>query len=481
MSLSTREIERVVREARPLLAGATLREVAHVDRETFAFRFRCSPGDRYLCLCIDPALARLHLLSSWPAAPKSRHPFYLFLKSHLLGDTLASIEQVPGDRIVELRFAGREPLDLIAELTGSLTNLICVSPQREILEAWRHVRLRDRELFPHVPYQSPPPPSRPSAAASRDRFADARAYSAAVETAYALLSQERRVEQLRQRLHAAMGDSEQKLSRAVLNIERSLQAMRAADIDRQKGELLKAHLAELPRGTRQVELKDETGDTLSIALDPKRSPVDNMRRYFQKYKKAAAGIDETERRLAKTSAEHAHAQHLLELVAAANDLASLKSLEAEMASARLGSAPKRRQVKATIDQPRRFVSADGLELLVGRNNAQNDHLTLHIARGNDLWVHVQTIAGSHVIVRTPPGKSVPKETLLDAATLAVYYSKARHSKGVFVDYVQRKHVRKPKGSRPGYVTYAHNKTITIDPDPERLRRVLAASASAEGD
>jgi len=480
MSLSTREIEAVLKEIRPALVRAHLREVAQLDRESFAFRFRTAGEERYFCLCATPGLSRLHLLSAWPEVPKSKHPFFLFLKSHLADAPLESIEQLQGDRIVELRFAGEEPLRLVAELTGSLTNLVCVSPQGEILEALRHMRLRDREIFPHTAYQLPPPPGRVGDAAMRDRFIEAPSRSAAIEAAYAKLGEEQQAKELRGQLASILNDAEKKAARKLANIERSLDVMRNAAADRQKGELLKGHLADIPRGAANVLLPDASGEPVSIQLDPKLPPLENMRRYFERYKKEVAGLAQTEQRLAETRAALDHLRRVHEALDAAENVEALDRVRADMAAARLIKAPKRRGAPPASAEPRRFLSAEGFDILVGRSNEQNDHLTLHLARGNDLWLHVQTIPGSHVIVRTPPGKTVPKETLLDAAHLAVYYSKARTAKGVFVDYVPRKHVRKPKGSPPGYVTYAHNKTLIIDPDPERIRRVLAASATDVG-
>jgi len=474
MSLSTREIELVVEELQTLV-GRHVREIAQIDSETYAIRFRGGTEDTYLCLCATPGLARIHLLRTWPKTPKSRHTFLSFLKSHFRDTVLESISQLQGDRIVEFVFRGEKPVRLIAELTGSHTNIICNSLSGEVLEALRHVRLRDREVFPRVRYVLPPAPTRETAVSRTNRFENEESYSAAIEDTYARLASEVHFDSLRKRLKTALKDAEQKVARKVSNIEKSLVAMGKADKYRAMGELLKVHLRSIRRGMRSIELTDSNGEAITISLDPKLSPVENMRRCFRKYKKAIDGREQTEQRLTETQASHAEISSFISRLELASDVAELEAIETDMISAGLLRGPKKRSDRKPASEPRKFLSSDGLELLVGRNNQQNDQLTLRVARGNDLWVHVQTIAGSHVIVRTPPGKTVPLETLLDAANLAVYYSKARESKGVFVDYVQRKHVRKPKGSRPGYVTYSHNKTIIVDPDAGRLKRILATS------
>ena len=140
--------------------------------------------------------------------------------------------------------------------------------------------------------------------------------------------------------------------------------------------------------------------------------------------------------------------------------------------------PKKRE-KEEKTGPRQFFSRDGFEILVGRSNQENDHLTIHMARGNDLFFHVRGFPGSHVIVRNQPNKTVPLETLLDAGALAVHYSKIRGNTRADVRYTPRKYVSKPRGAKPGLVTISNEKTIRPDGDPERLKRLLASAGQRE--
>ena len=137
-----------------------------------------------------------------------------------------------------------------------------------------------------------------------------------------------------------------------------------------------------------------------------------------------------------------------------------------------------RQVSAG---PHRFRSRDGFEILVGRSNEENDELTLRIARSHDLFFHVLGFPGSHVIVRAQKGKSVPLETLLDAAVVAVHYSKARDHGRAEVSYTPRKYVRKPRGARPGLVTVERSQTLFVGRDEARLRRVLDTAEPGRAD
>src|SRR5262249_10245179 len=164
-------------------------------------------------------------------------------------------------------------------------------------------------------------------------------------------------------------------------------------------------------------------------------------------------------------------------------------LELRASLQQLGALPRERPAPQQRDRQhrrvsgenlRRFVSAEGYDVLVGRDNEQNDRLTLRVANGNDLWLHVGGgRPGSHVVVRLPKGKTASLETLLDAGTLAVHFSKVRGERVVDVVYTQIKHVRKPKGLPAGAVVLGQTKTITVRADAARLQRLLD-SAGGEG-
>lgn len=150
------------------------------------------------------------------------------------------------------------------------------------------------------------------------------------------------------------------------------------------------------------------------------------------------------------------------------NLEELDDIKDELIKLGYAKAPFRYKAKKDIDpttKPNQFTSSDGFTILVGKNNKQNDYLTLRIADPEDLWMHTKNIPGSHVIIKCA-GKEVPDNTLLEAATLAAYFSKARLSSQVPVDYTMKKHVKKPSGSKPGMVIYETNSTIYVTPTEE---------------
>jgi len=134
-----------------------------------------------------------------------------------------------------------------------------------------------------------------------------------------------------------------------------------------------------------------------------------------------------------------------------------------------GNPKKKKTLKKT--KPMEFTSSDGYTILVGRNNKQNDELTIRMAYSTDLWLHTKNIPGSHVLIRTNGTGEVPDNTLVEAAQIAAYFSKARNSKGVGIDYTLIKNIRKPNGSNPGFVIYDTNYTVYVDPDEKLVEKL----------
>lgn len=247
-----------------------------------------------------------------------------------------------------------------------------------------------------------------------------------------------------------------------------------ADLWRLYGELLTAYKHQVPRGTDQVELVnyyDPEGKAVIIPLDPSLSANQNAQNYYKKYGRAKKGQSRIATELAKTQAELAYLESLENCFHNDLDLEELTAVEEEMHEAGLtkGSRPPGRP-RQSSGRPVLFRSSEGWEIMVGKNNKQNDQLTFKLSSPRDLWLHTQKIPGSHVLIRCGGGQ-VGKETLLEAANLAVYFSKARQSSKVPVDYTERRYVRKPAGARPGFVLYKNFHTVTITPDPVILKRL----------
>jgi predicted ribosome quality control (RQC) complex YloA/Tae2 family protein len=249
--------------------------------------------------------------------------------------------------------------------------------------------------------------------------------------------------------------------------QQTLKDSENAEEFRQKGELLTTFMNQVPRGVATVALDNyyDENRPLSIALDPALTPNQNAQKYFQRYQKLKNAVKLVHQQIAETQDEIAY----LESVEAQLEMASPKDLqtirEELVAQGYVKNRTKQRK-KVAPSQPERFIASDGTEILVGKNNLQNDQLTLKTARKTDYWLHTKNIPGSHVIIRS----SDPSEdTILEAAELAAYFSKYRHSAQVPVDLVQVKHIRKPNGAKPGFVIYENQTTYYVTPEEAILK------------
>ena len=167
----------------------------------------------------------------------------------------------------------------------------------------------------------------------------------------------------------------------------------------------------------------------------------------------------------------AYLDQVLTLLNNIEEPSELDSIKQELAEEGFIKIKRTKQKsKPTKEVFKYFISSDGFEIIVGKNNKQNDQLTTKVASNKDIWLHTKIIPGSHVIIRTE-GRDVPKQTLTEAATIAAYHSKARDSSNVPVDYTFVKNVSKPNGAKPGMVIYVQNKTLYVTPDETLVKQL----------
>ena len=254
-------------------------------------------------------------------------------------------------------------------------------------------------------------------------------------------------------------------------IEKELRDADNADEFKVKGELLTSYIYMIQKGMESVEVAnfyDPNYSNIRIALNKNLTPSENAQKYFKKYNKLKTAKIELTSQIAICNEEIEYLENIMLGIENCENLEELDDIKDELIKLGYAKAPFRYKAKKDIDpttKPNQFTSSDGFTILVGKNNKQNDYLTLRIADPEDLWMHTKNIPGSHVIIKCA-GKEVPDNTLLEAATLAAYFSKARLSSQVPVDYTMKKHVKKPSGSKPGMVIYETNSTIYVTPTEE---------------
>jgi predicted ribosome quality control (RQC) complex YloA/Tae2 family protein len=231
---------------------------------------------------------------------------------------------------------------------------------------------------------------------------------------------------------------------------------------RRQGEMILAYAHHIEPGQRELAAPIGADEPpLLIELDPRLSPVENAQRYFKRYKKAKSAAGEIPALLQRAEMEMRYLDQLETDLNLAANRPEIREVEACLADAGY-IKEQRRRPKAARSQPLAVHSKDGLLILVGRNSRQNEEVTFRQATPHDLWLHVRGAPGAHVIVKTG-GQEVSEATLQQAAQLAAYYSQARGSARVAVDYTERRYVRRIKGAGPGLVTYTGEKTIRVVP------------------
>lgn len=232
------------------------------------------------------------------------------------------------------------------------------------------------------------------------------------------------------------------------------------------GELLTANIHLIQPGMKSVEVTNYyDGSTLTIPLDVKLSPSKNAQHYFKKYGKSKTAIKEKQIQLDENEAEIKYLESVLSFLENTDDVAEIESIRAELVET--GYVRRRRQAggfkeKKYKPAPYRYTLSNGMSVLVGRNNKENDILTFKTAGNKDLWLHTKDIPGSHVIVQSG-GVELDEEAVWEAAAIAAYHSKARTSENVPVDYVPIKYIKKPAGAKPGMVIFTNNRTVYVNP------------------
>lgn len=235
------------------------------------------------------------------------------------------------------------------------------------------------------------------------------------------------------------------------------------------GELLTAYAHEIKKGQTQVVLEDfYSGKRVEIELDPMYNPIQNAQRYFKIYNKSTKAIKHLELLIAKNNDEINYLESVLLSIEQAETLELLEEVVEELEKEHyIKEKNKKRHSQQLRSQPRSYLSSDGMTILVGRNNRQNDLLSLKQAERGDLWLHTKDVPGAHVILKLPPKvqsiHDVPDRSVEEAACLAALYSKASQSDKVAVDYTFRSNVKKPAGARPGMVIYDNYWTIMVNP------------------
>ncbi len=244
------------------------------------------------------------------------------------------------------------------------------------------------------------------------------------------------------------------------------------------GELLNTYGYNAQPGAKSLEAVNYyNNENITIPLDPTLTASENAQKYFDKYNKMKRTYEALSQLTEEVKSEISHLESIsaaLDIALLEEDLVQIKEELMESGYIRRKGGPHQKGSgkKARItSKPFHYVSRDGYHIYVGKNNYQNDELTFKFAAGNDWWFHAKGLPGSHVIVKGEGGADLPDSTFEEAARLAAYYSRGRGQEKVEIDYIQKKHVKKPSGAKPGFVVYYTNYSMMIDSDISGIRQL----------
>lgn len=414
------------------------------------FLFKLTPGPVHLIVGTGRDRARVLVTDHPPAVPDSPPVFGAILRDALRGGRWLGAMLLGEDRVIALDFdCGDSARRVVVEAFARQGNLLLLDADGVVERVIDGAVAKRRGTGVGANYTPPPAPEFTDDASCLPKLEsdDPFAVNHALDAMFRAEGQEARAkneERDRERLL-------KRLKKGVRTIQRELDGLPDAPKLRRDGETLLTHYAQLKKGARSFR---------GIGLDPKLSPQENIERTFELARKAIRAQPILSERLVNANA-------LLARVEAGEPVE-----ERELPS-----------TKPTREAPRKpfrvFLSRDGRRILVGKGGADNDKLTMKIAGPHDLFLHVRNSPGSHVIVPLQRGESVPQETLLDAASLALHYSKMRSANAVEVSYTPRRNVSKPKGAKAGLVSVKQEKVLRLRREPDRVARLLATPAPPE--
>lgn len=459
--------------------------------------------DQYALILNSEKFLHINLLSQNPFCfytdsgliPWKKAPELAVMEKHLQRARLVNIDIVKAERIIFLEFikpdpfSGNQKFRLYLELIPQFSNIILTTLENEkwkIIDCSKKITLSEnpyRQIIPAAFYQLPPPGFKnendtvhfPLNFDKNLQIIENAAQgdfniNTFLENFYLKGLLRKLSSQTRNNFVKSLQKEIRKKLRKLDKLKQELMEAKSSETWQQKGELLKSALSEIKPGMKSITLTNYYADDLKkieIALQPDKPPAWNVDHYFKKYRKSLSGKEKITQQIDITKDEIAQ---LHKKTAEINEEELL--LPGEFSLPQTAQTPLSEKLS-------RLKADESWEFVVGRNSKQNDYITMHLAKPDDWWFHTRIYKGTHILLRNLHKKKLPSQLLEIGARLAAYYSKARSSINVPVDYTQIRYVRKPRGSAPGYVIYTNQKTVYVNPLDLRSARNILKDIYAE--
>lgn len=496
-------IKAVTEELEDYLENRPFGKIFQLSRLSFAIDFRL-PESLYLFISVEPAAPRLYLvkrrLRDLEKQSINPSPFVLFARKRLSNAILQNVTKAENERIIrfslvaEDEIEGRKYYTLVAQLTGRSANLFLLDEKDFILDSLRENSGEGQEIAtkfsPPLRETKTPAPkdlgfgnanfgfdvkqtliTKDQRPKTEDRIFPKENFetlSEALDAHYQNLEAEKSFQAKAKSVEAKVKQEIAKREKLWRKLNADLQHHGDAEQWKRYGDLILANLADAVRLDGKVLLVDyfdEDTPAIEIEIDEQLSLTEAAEKFFRRYTKARNAKTEIAKRLRELEKQISDLNLRKEQIAKAiaekdeDFFSKISDNKAEKSSSK--SKAKRDE---NFSGARRFISSDGLEVLVGKGSKDNDYLTFRVAKSLDFWFHAADYAGSHVVVRNPNRlETVPPKTLLEAAELAAFYSQGKTQPKAAVNYTQKKFVNKPKGAAAGLVSLSSFRTILVEP------------------
>lgn len=479
MSLNWREIALIISELP--LAGSSIQKTHQIGYHALVLELYHSTFGRWeLYVEVGTNKSRLHRLTDSGSFPKPKKTvklqrFIQFLRARVEGARVVSVTQEPGDRLVLIQLDQHgDPMTLLCRFySGAGANIIVCDGEMTILDLLLRRPARDEMSNRTLKFEVRTEPIDEHKFIVRERIAGL-SFNEQIEREYRTEEADGESSRLLAQVTALREKEIGQLHRTIVALSRRVSEVSSYESYKHSAELLGAAMHLIKPKAEWVEVPDfyqDDGSVVLIALDPSLSAGENVEAYYKKYQKAKRTLQNLQEELAAT-------EHQLELATAKYEALLLPNSEGVPDISLLRKASGGGTLPDARKDP--FSGAPGLRfqsgaytILVGRNAKENDGLLRKWTRGNDCWMHTRDVPGGYVFIKSIAKKTIPLETLLDAATLALLYSKAKESRKADLYYTQVKYLRRVKDGKTGLVIPTQEKNFTIEMDDKRVQRLFS--------
>ncbi len=474
--MNEKTIEAIRAELAPVLTGRKFGKIFMLAKFQMAIDFRLSDS-RYLYVSVDPSALGIYLIErrvrDLEKQSKNSTAFVMFLRKRLANAVLETIEKLTDERVLRLVFLAADELGeaenyaLIVQLTGRSANLFLLDKNDFILDSCRETFGAGQEIASRYA-----PPFRD---AETRRRGDAESFSQgeyaslseSLDAHFTNLEAERIFLAKANAARSKLKTEISKREKLVGKLNQDLENHGDAAVWKRFGDLLLANVA---TATRQgdvilvTDFYDENTPIVEVKVDENDSLTEAAEKFFKRYTKARNAQAELSKRLEDLEfqiSDFRFQRENLEAAIAEKDERFLSDFLGE--TIEIKPAKAREKQTESFTGARRYNSSDGFEILVGKGSKDNDFLTFRVAKSSDLWLHAADYPGSHVVVKNPNRAEIPHRTLIEAAQMAAFFSRAKEQPKVAVHYTPKKFVNKPKGAGAGLVSLSSFKTILVEP------------------